>query len=320
MYMKIYIRGLALDQGNLSKIGDKISSIQRTTVDLDRFIRYPVSMNNRKMAFETGFFNAARHLDRRLFAESSLNKKNIRKFVYELKYPLDVTNLYENEIVMPKYLPKEKISVDWKGFVLISQSPRDYSILSVNSKQSYFEFVENCCKYFGKSLFIKKHPRYVNRKEVLGTTEGMEETYDEFLSRMCKKYGCEAEHVQPSIINNAEGIISYNSTFCVDAALKGKTVMQYAPGYFYKTGFVHYTEQKICSKTIEIDSEYRKTFLNFLFWKYCFCIDSEPEWLYNIFVKFGTSKKEFPLPMKYSYGAHVLKTLSKSIDELSDEV
>ena len=274
---------------------------------------YSFLINGKFWVYETGFFQHGRHIDKNIFSKSSLNMDGIDKIIYKYYYPADATELYNKNLLTQKYFQKPDTIENWDGFVLIAQRPIDYSILDAGTPKDYFDFFESQCKYFGKRLFIKKHPREISRGKIHQTTSGMSETYDRFIRRMCKKYKCQSGHVNTSIIDNAEGIISYNSTFCVDAALRGKHVMQYAPGYFYKSGLVQYTDRKLCSVSVNIDEDYKKTFLNFLLWKYCFHEAQPVNWTRNIFYTYADSSETFPLPMEYSYGAYVLKTMKQEI-------
>lgn len=312
----IYLSPRLYKQGDVSKIVKKIKFKRRLPHTIAKMANledpllkqayYPFIVYNKYFLYETGFFSHARHLDKNIFSKSSLNMDGIDKMIYKYYYPADAVELYNRNIIAQKYfqLPRK---INWDGFVLIAQRPIDLSILDAGTPKDYFYFLESQCKYFGKKLFIKKHPREIGRKKVHETTGGMAETYNGFLNRMCRKYKCQSAHVDTSVIDNAEGIISYNSTFCVDAALRGKHVMQYAPGYFYKSGLVQYTDRKICSVSIDIDEDYKRTFLNFLLWKYCFYNWCGAEWTRNIIFNYAKSDEIFPLPMEYSYGAHILK-------------
>jgi hypothetical protein len=71
----------------------------------------------------------------------------------------------------------------------------------------------------------------------------------------------------------------------------------------------------LCSVSVDIDEDYKRKFLNFLLWKYCFYDKCGVEWTRNIFFEYGKSQEIFPLPMEYSYGAYILKSMREKQSE-----
>ena len=77
--------------------------------------------------------------------------------------------------------------------------------------------------------------------------------------------------------------------------------MQYAPGYFYKTGAVDYTEGTLrseCGANVNAGV----ALADFLIWKYCFSSWLPDDDMYRVFGAFANStNKAFPLPEELSY-------------------
>lgn len=241
---------------------------------------------------ETGFFWDAVHLDRHgLYTFCSFNFNRARDIVekYAAKVPCQV--LMERGLLQSK-LRQPPQTINWNGVVLVCQHPTDRSVLKGGRTVDYRKFIENACKYYGKNLFLKIHP--VNSKE--------EESW---IRSIADKYGASVGRVNLSIIDNAEFVLVYNSTFVVDCLLRGKPVVHYALGYFWNCGAVDYTSYTLPSKCNQHDMAYGYKLCDFLIWKYCFHRkDSMDNWA-TIFKTFAGSDDFFPLPAELSYGAYI---------------
>jgi hypothetical protein len=104
---------------------------------------------------------------------------------------------------------------------------------------------------------------------------------------------------------NADYAITYNSTILPDFILREIPVLQYAPGYFWKSGAVTYTNGQIQTHHNN-DKNYNYKFCDFLIWKYCFHEMSPLDKIHNILSTFAHSKEMFPLPMNMSYAQYLI--------------
>lgn len=245
---------------------------------------------------ETGFFRNGMHMDSNgLYESSSFNLSGARKIISEFSAPKSWRQLNNEKKILSKF-PQPTATENWDGIVVACQYPKDRSILRAGSIRNYYDFLEESCKYYGGKAFLKIHPVITNNKEERSIIESC-----------ALKYGCEVGHVGSSILDNAEAVVVYNSTYVVDALLRGKKVLQYAPGYFWQSGVVQYLSRSCSSPDENEDKEYIDKFLDFLIWKYCFHMDSPIENIANIIREFSTSKSLFPLPQEFSYGAFIEK-------------
>lgn len=238
---------------------------------------------------ETGFFKNALHIDTHgLYQFCSLNLAGSKEIIenYDIPHHFTVNDLETK-------LPQVSNKMDWDGIVLAAQHPNDRSILHVGSVKNYYDFIEESCKFYGDKLLIKVHP--TNNIEI-------ENTY----KSLAKPYGSTVARTAISVIDKAEFMITYNSTFSIDCILRNKLVNQYAPGYFWKSGIVNYTERKLLSNAKTLESEYFHQFYNFLLWKYCFHANENITNIRNICDVFKNSSELFPLPENLSYGQYLL--------------
>lgn len=246
----------------------------------------------RSAIIETGFFFDAVHLDRNgLYQFSSLNLNGTKDIISNYTAPVEFPAI--RPLLEPKLRQPSK-HTPWEHVVLACQHPTDRSITKVGTTSDYFRFVEDACKYYGKKLFLKIHP--VNNKE----TEAI-------LREIASKHGCEIDRTNVSVIDNCEFVVTYNSTFVIDSILRNKPVNHYAPGYFWKTDIVNYTNREFRSTAKELDIEYAEKFLSFLVWKYCFHRKDTMERWNEIFKSFKDNPThEFALPENNSYAYYIL--------------
>lgn len=242
--------------------------------------------------FETGFFWDAVHLDRHgLYTFCSFNFGGAREIVENYTPKITSKTMLEKGILQSK-LRQPKEIIDWHDIVLICQHPTDRSVLKGGRTIDYRRFIESACKYYGKRLLLKVHP--VNTPDE-----------EKWLRSVAEPHGSIVARVNASVINNAEFVLVFNSTFVVDALLKGKPVSQYALGYFWKSGAVDYTGYQLPSTCKITNPDYGYKICDFLLWKYCFHKkDSMDNWA-KIFQIFSTSNEMFPLPEDLSYGSFV---------------
>ena len=123
---------------------------------------------------------------------------------------------------------------------------------------------------------------------------------------IAEKYGSQCGHVGMSVIDNAEFVLVYNSTFVVDALAAKKHVVQYAPGYFWQSGITQYCSREIPKKISLCNQEYTEKFLDFLIWKYCFHKMLPMNNIAEIIYSFAASKEIFSLPEHLSYAAYLI--------------
>jgi capsule polysaccharide export protein KpsC/LpsZ len=238
---------------------------------------------------ETGFFNEAAYIDTiGNYQTSSLNTleayKEIDNFDLNSKKTAKeiIFNLAPNQ--RSKYNaehsePKNK-NLQWKNVVLALQNPSDRSIYSVTTQKAYFEFVENCCKYYGSKLFVKMHPW--NSGEI----------YDQF-ALIAKKYNCEYGKAPISIIENCEFVISFNSTFAIDCLLREVPYVQYGLGTFYNTYGINYSKQTFPSTVTNIKNASK--LCDFLIYKYCFNKQMSKDKYAKMIHHFSKSNEMFPM-------------------------
>jgi hypothetical protein len=233
---------------------------------------------------ETGFFWDAMHIDTLgLYKNSSFNTP---QGIAEVdKFDKDVTDKLLSTKIPSKYR-QTNYDVDWRGVTLACQNPNDRSVLSVGTADDWWKFYEGACKFYGKNLFVKLHPW--NSGEI-----------GERICRIAKENGCRAEKTNHSCITNAEFVLVYNSSFAVDCFLRDVAVAQFAPGYFYKTPAVTYTDRQYPTKVKKND--WAKKLVSFLACRYCFNMQMPVDKWVNLLRHFAESKELFPLTDEWSY-------------------
>lgn len=250
----------------------------------------------RHSVIETGFFRNSVHLDSiGLYERASFNFPISRKIIEEYQAPLSWEKINNIRPLLTKFPQNNGIN-DWNHFVVICQNPKDRSIWRAGSSGDYYDFLEKTASYYKNKLLLKIHPVTLQNKEE-----------QKRLEEIAIKNNCELHNTDISVINNCEAVLIYNSTFVVDAISKNKHVYQYAPGYFWQSGVVQYTNRNICNKKQNLDKNYNIKFLEFLLWKYCFPETQSTEKLLKIINCFKNSNELFPLPEDCSYAQDWIK-------------
>jgi hypothetical protein len=247
---------------------------------------------------ESGFFNNAQFIDTvGAYQTCSLNTKYAYDQIenFELNGRLSakdiIFSLEPNK--QSKFNPchKEKNTPeDWNGVILALQNPKDRSIHMVTDTKKYYEFVDECCKFYGKNLFVKMHPW--NSGEV----------YDS-LAEIAKKHGCLYGKTSIDIIKNCEFVISYNSTFAIDCLLRDVPYVQYGMGTFYDTYGIIYSKQTF-PKQVEKKKNMNKL-CDFLIHKYCFNKNMQVEKYAKMIRHFSESDEIFPMTDEFSYASNI---------------
>lgn len=240
---------------------------------------------------ETGFFWDAVHVDTiGLYSHCSLNTPAARQLIMSFKAPKPAT-----EVVLGGKLPPSKFrqageKISWDGVVLALQNPTDRSIHRGSSTNDYYQFVEDACRHYGKHLFLKLHPWNS------GETEAR-------FRELALLHGCSIGKVNHSVIESCKFVLVYNSTFVVDCLIRGVTVVQYAPGYFYQCPGVNYSSFQFPDDAVSRREDGYKL-CDFLIWRYCFSQGMPTSKLVDVFRAFAKSRDMFPLPEELSYGNH----------------
>jgi hypothetical protein len=241
---------------------------------------------------ETGFFYNAMHIDKcGLYNFSSFNLNGTQKIIDEFIPKIPARTLYKQGKLSAKFIQPSH-NIDWKGVVLMLQHPSDRSILKAGNTKDYYNFINDACKYYGKSLLLKVHP--VNSLEIENTIKKIAEPYNSTVMR-----------VSMDVIDQCEYVVVYNSTAVIDSLLKCKRVLQYAPGYFWRSNVVDFSNNMF-REPVNINLDYTSQFCSFLAWKYCFHTKIGNEKMSQIFRSFAASKELFPLPEELSYASTVM--------------
>jgi hypothetical protein len=244
---------------------------------------------------ETGFFSQASFIDTiGNYQYSSLNTRaayeNIENFDLNGRPSAKDIILNLNVKFQSKYNPilsERNVPENWDKIILTLQNPKDRSILSVTSVSNYYKFVEECCKFYGKNLFVKMHPW--NSNEIYIT-----------LANIAKKYNCSYGKACMNIIKNSEFVISFNSTIAVDCLLRDVPYVQYGIGTFYNSYGIHYSKNTFPTWLPE-KKENGQKLCDFLIHKYCFRKDMNVKKFANLIKHFSVSNEIFPMTDDYSY-------------------
>lgn len=246
---------------------------------------------------ETGFFYEASFIDTiGAYQCCSLNTKyaydqiinfdlNNRKSAKEIIFSLS----QEKQSKYNAVHGKKDLSIN-QNIVLALQNPKDRSICYPSSTNKYYEFIEKCCKFYGKNLFVKLHP--------WNTGDAAKD-----LLSIVAKYGCEAEKCPISIIENKEFVISYNSTFAVDCLLRGVPYVQYGLGTFYNTFGIHFSNHSLPLNIEPIPNA--EKLVDFLIYKYCFYKCMIKSKYANMIKHFALSNEIFPMNDEFCYANNI---------------
>lgn len=173
-----------------------------------------------------------------------------------------------------------------QNIILALQNPTDRSITYPSSTSKYYEFVEECCKFYGKNLFVKLHPWNSGERA-------------EKLLEICSRYGCEAAKCPVSSISGKEFVIGYNSTFAVDCALHDTQYVQYGLGTFYNTFGIHFSNHTFPTSVTKIQDAHK--LVDFLIYKYCFNKTMNRDKYAAMIRHFANSNEIFPMNDEFCY-------------------
>jgi hypothetical protein len=249
-------------------------------------------------SIETGFFWDGIHIDSvGLYEKSSFNFPLARNYIASFDAKIPFSQLQSMGLTKTKFGQSQK-KIEWDGVVIAAQHPGDRSIWKAGSTGDYHKFLDESCSYYKSKAFIKLHP------VIMGNASELE-----IVQNIAQKHGSQCDHVDFSVMEKAEMVLVYNSTFVVDAIAAGKHVMQYAPGYFWQSGVVQYTGRSITNKVELCDQTYISKFLDFLVWKYCFHKLTPMDKIAHIVKAFASSKELFPLPQELSFASFMLNQI-----------
>lgn len=251
-----------------------------------------LNLHNKYGVMETGFFWEAAFIDTiGSYQCCSLNTK----YAYDqiLNFDLNGKKSAKNIIFslnpsrQSKYnaVHGQSVSIH-QNIILALQNPTDRSITYPSSTSKYYEFVEECCKFYGKNLFVKLHPWNSNEKA-------------EALLEICKRYKCEAAKCPVSCISGKEFVISYNSTFAIDCILHDVQCVQYCIGTFYNTFGIHFSNYTFPTSVTKIQDSHK--LIDFLIYKYCFNKTMNKDKYAAMIKHFASSSEIFPMQEEFCY-------------------
>ncbi len=260
-------------------------------------VSWPIKWREEKnLVIETGFFHTACHLDPcGLWKLCSLNTNAAQEAISSfrpLRRAQDVIAAHPK--VYPNKYEQTERRRDWEGVVLAAQIPHDRAVTHCSpsaSTDEYWQFIRNACQYYGKDLFLKIHPKCV----------GQSANDHAAIAHQC---GCAVGDVGLDVLDKCRFVLTYNSTCAVDAWLRDKRVVQFAPGYFFRTGAVTFTHRAI-GKEPEDTREREQQLLDFLFWRYCYYEHMSVVEFVDMLEAFARADDGdlFPLPESLSYGS-----------------
>ena len=293
-----------LKSQDYTRLSDFGISISKTTSGIrnnpDNFIvSWGDTIHQSRCAvIETGFFWDAIHIDSvGLYEKASFNFPLARKHVESFDVETSFHQLQSKGLTRTKF-GQSCESIEWDGVVIAAQHPGDRSIWKAGSTGDYHRFLDEACAYYKSKAFIKLHP------VIMGNTSELD-----IVRSIAQKHGSQCGHVGFSVMDKADMVLVYNSTFAVDAIAAGKHVVQYAPGYFWQSGVVQYTGRSITNKVELCDQTYISKFLDFLVWKYCFHKLTPMDKIAHIVKAFASSKELFPLPQELSFASFMLNQI-----------
>ena len=259
------------------------------------------TINNKHKKYgvmETGFFYDAAFIDTiGAYQQCSLNSHYGYKAVesFELDFRPSANDLINSlhPSQKSKFNPVSGSSEKFpQTIVLACQNPTDRSICFPHCVDSYWEFVENCCKFYGKNLFLKLHPWNSNEKIIP-------------FEKLANKYGCGIGKCNMSLLKGKEFVISFNSTIAIDCSLLGVPYVQYAMGTFwnsYGITFSNYTFPKTVKPIPNADK-----LADFLIYRYCFKKSMSKEKYVKMLNHFAKSKDIFPVNDEFCYANNLPK-------------
>jgi len=246
----------------------------------------------RGLTIETGFFHEALHLDRfGLYERASFNFQVGRDQVFKASFPKPWS---ETKAKIKSKFGQPKEDVKWDGIVIVAQHPTDRSVLKAGSTGDYHRFLDHLCCHYKSKAFVKLHPVTLGNSKELETVRSI-----------AKKHGCQIGHVGPSVLEECEAVWVYNSTYAVDAMMANKPIYQYAPGYFWQSGQVEFTNFDTPKGEHHVDIAENEQFLSFLAWRYCFHSKMNLQRIADMLNHAEKTKDFFPISEEYSYAKHL---------------
>lgn len=245
---------------------------------------------------ETGFFNEAYFIDSVGGTQfCSLNTKDGNKAVQSFKLNNRksareiIFNLPPNKQSKFNAQHGDVTNIDAE-IVLALQNPSDRSIMSVTNQKTYYQFVEDCCKFYGKSLFVKMHPWNSGEK------------FDK-LKDIAEKYGCAYGKARMDIINNVNFVIAYNSTIAIDCLLRNVPYVQYGLGTFFNTFGIIFSNHTFPTEVQK--TEDGQQLCDFLIHKYCYYKLMDKDKFANMIKHYSNSNEMFPMTDEFSYASNI---------------
>lgn len=174
--------------------------------------------------------------------------------------------------------------------ILALQNPSDRSIMSVTNKKMYYQFVEDCCKFYGKNLFVKMHPW--NNGEIL----------ERFVA-ISEKYGCSYGKAPIDIIKKCNFVISYNSTMAIDCLLRSVPYVQYGMGTFFNAYGIIFSNHSFPTSASLVSDHHQ--LCDFLIHSYCYYKGMSKEKFADMINHFISSNDMFPMIDEFSYATNV---------------
>jgi len=241
---------------------------------------------------ETGFFNNASFIDTiGAYQCCSLNTKyaydqianfdlNGRKPAKEIIFNLKPNNQSKYNATFGRSEPFDQT------IVLACQNHKDRSIGYPHSHKVYFDFIAQCCKYYGKNLFVKLHP--------WNSGELAKPYYD-----LAKKYNCGIDKCHMSLIEGKEFVIGFNSTIAIDCILRNVQYVQYAKGTFWNCFGVYYSNYSLPKNIKKIP--YAIKLVDFLIYKYCFNKNMSVDKFADMIKLYVFSNDVFPMNNEFCY-------------------
>jgi hypothetical protein len=247
-----------------------------------------VHRHEHNAAMETGFWWQAIHIDQHgLYGKSSFNHPEAVAEIEAFKAPKPVAELVAEKLI-PNSKYRQGVPVQrWDGVVLAMQVPHDRSVKSVGHYDAYWDFYRGACAHYGKHLYVKLHP--------LNTAAVKKQAME-----IAVEHGCCIGETDHSVLAYCKFVLVYNSTFCVDCFVRRVPVAQFAPGYFYKSGAVTYTEGTY-PDDVNDTVPFASRVADFCAYRYCFNYNQPLEQWIAMLRHFASSDALFPMQEQWCY-------------------
>lgn len=286
---------------DLLENGMDISYDKSITPDYSLYWGCQPSSNNihdKYGVMETGFFYDAAFIDTvGSYHHCSLN--SVKGFSYVASFDLNgrpsakqiVNSLKPSQ--RSKFNPAAgNVKSISQPIILACQNPTDRSICFPHSVKKYWEFVEGCCKFYGKNLFVKLHPWNSNEKILP-------------FQKLADKYGCGIGKCALDLIIGKDFVISFNSTIAIDCLLRDVPYVQYAMGTFWNSWGIHFSNYTF-PKTVKLKPDSQKL-ADFLVYRYCFNKSMDKKKYTRMIKHFANSKDLFPINDEFCYANNLPK-------------